>query len=76
MAGKKVKNKVPSTRYKYYKIEGSKLVRTKKTCPKCGAGYFLAQHKDRDYCGNCHYTEFKSKEAPKEKPIEKPVKKK
>jgi len=32
-----------------------------KPCPKCGAGYFLAAHKERTYCGKCHYTEFVSK---------------
>jgi len=28
-----------------------------KFCPKCGPGTMLANHKDRLYCGNCHYTE-------------------
>lgn len=70
MAKRKVKNKRPGTRYKYYKLEGGKLVRTKKNCPKCGAGYFLAEHKDRDYCGHCGYTQFKTKEKPAEKPKE------
>ncbi|MHB8587143.1 MAG: 30S ribosomal protein S27ae [Thermoplasmatota archaeon] len=41
-----------------YKVEGSKLVRARKTCPKCGPGVFLAQHKDRQSCGACGYTEF------------------
>jgi len=66
MAKRKVKNKVPSARYKNYKIEGNKVIRTKKSCPKCGAGYFLSEHKDRSYCGKCGYSEFKSKQAPKE----------
>lgn len=30
-----------------------------KTCPKCGAGVFMANHKDRDACGKCGYTEKK-----------------
>ena len=53
----------------------------KKTCPKCGNGVFMAAHKDRDYCGKCHYMEKKSvekKEAPKEdkaKKEDKPKKK-
>lgn len=42
---------------KLYKVEGDKVVRTKKTCPKCGDGYFLAEHKDRLTCGNCDYME-------------------
>jgi small subunit ribosomal protein S27Ae len=41
-----------------YKVEGSKIVRLRKTCPKCGPGVFLGQHKDRQSCGNCGYTEF------------------
>jgi len=30
---------------------------SKKTCPKCGPGVFLAIHKDRVHCGKCSYTE-------------------
>ena len=54
---KQVKNKKPSQRYKKYKVEGGKVKRGK-TCPKCGAGYFLAVHKDRLTCGHCGYCEF------------------
>lgn len=60
MAKKKVKNKIPSKKYSKYKLEGNKLIRGK-TCPKCGAPYFLAEHKNRVYCGNCHYTSFETK---------------
>ncbi len=60
MAKKKVKNKKPSKRYSKYKIESGKLKRNK-TCPKCGPGFFLAEHKDRLYCGSCRYTEFTKK---------------
>lgn len=60
MPKKKVKNKRPSQRYKKYKISGDKAER-KQTCPKCGSGIFLAEHKDRLYCGKCHYMEKKSK---------------
>ena len=61
MANKKqVKNKVPSKKYSKYKINGDKLERAK-TCVKCGPGTFLSEHKDRFYCGRCHYTEFKTK---------------
>ncbi len=31
----------------------------RRTCPKCGAGIFMAEHKDRHHCGKCSYTEFK-----------------
>ncbi|QQG38865.1 MAG: 30S ribosomal protein S27ae [Candidatus Woesearchaeota archaeon] len=60
MAKKKVKNKKPSKKYSKYKIEGSKVIRSK-TCPKCPPGTFLGDHKDRLYCGQCHYTEYKRK---------------
>ncbi|MBS3143680.1 30S ribosomal protein S27ae [Candidatus Woesearchaeota archaeon] len=55
---KKAKNKTPSKRYSKYKVEEGKLVRAK-SCPKCGAGTFLANHKNRYYCGKCHYVEIK-----------------
>lgn len=42
---------------KLYSVSGSSVKRNKKACPKCGEGYFLAEHKDRLYCGNCHYME-------------------
>ncbi len=64
MADKKKKVKKPKKRkhtYTYYKIEGNKVTRTNRTCPKCGEGYFLAEHKDRWTCGHCGYTEFKDK---------------
>ena len=50
--------KDPST---FYKLEGDKLVRTHRTCPKCGVAYFLADHYDRSSCGRCGYTIFKRK---------------
>lgn len=31
----------------------------KKTCPRCGAGVHLAEHKDRFSCGKCGYMEKK-----------------
>ncbi len=43
----------------YYKVEADKVVRSRKHCPKCGPGVFLAEHKDRVSCGRCGYTEFK-----------------
>ncbi len=45
----------------FYKIEDDKLLRTHRTCPKCGTGYFLADHYDRWTCGKCGYTTFKRK---------------
>ncbi|MCL7386848.1 MAG: hypothetical protein LZ166_04915 [Thaumarchaeota archaeon] len=31
-------------------------------CPRCGKGYIMADHGDRYYCGNCHYTQFKTQQ--------------
>ncbi len=42
-----------------YKINGSKLERASKFCPKCGPGIFMAHHKDRYTCGQCKYMEKK-----------------
>ena len=58
MAKKKVVNRQQSEVWKKYKVEGNKLVRDK-CCPKCGPGYFLAEHKDRFVCGHCGYVESK-----------------
>lgn len=54
---KKPKNKVPSKRYKKYLVNGDKIEK-ERHCPKCGEGIFLAKHKDRLYCGKCHYVEI------------------
>jgi len=51
-----------------FKVEGDKIVRQRKSCPKCGDGVFLADHKDRSSCGKCGYTEFKTKKQEEEKP--------
>lgn len=55
------KNKPTSEKFKNYKVEGDSVKRLKKNCPRCGPGTFLADNKDRVYCGNCHYTEFTKK---------------
>ena len=47
--------------WKLYKVSGDSLERLKKECPRCGKGYFMAEHKDRLSCGNCGYTTFTSK---------------
>ncbi len=51
-----------------FKVEGDKIVRQRKNCPKCGEGVFLADHKDRVSCGKCGYTEFKGNKSSEEKP--------
>ncbi len=54
----KKKPKKPMQRWKLYKVEGNKLQRTNKFCPKCGVGTFLAKHKGRVTCGKCGYVEI------------------
>lgn len=54
------KNKPLGKKFKHYKIEGSKVVRSP-SCPRCGAGVFLARHQGRTHCGKCNYTEFGKK---------------
>ncbi|KAJ2677823.1 ubiquitin-40S ribosomal protein S27a [Coemansia spiralis] len=44
---------------KFYKVdESGQITRLRRECPSesCGAGVFMASHKDRQYCGNCHLT--------------------
>ncbi|MBI0584138.1 MAG: 30S ribosomal protein S27ae [Methanomassiliicoccus sp.] len=61
-AGKKGEEKKGTTSKKdHYSVEGGKLERKGRNCPKCGPGVFLAEHKDRNTCGKCGYTEFKTK---------------
>jgi len=61
MADKKVAKKESNKQKKgsFYRIEGDSAKKIRKSCPKCGAGVFLADHKDRHTCGNCSYTEWK-----------------
>jgi len=58
---KKHKSKPTSARYKKYKIEGGKIVKKERSCPRCGPGIFLSVGKGRSYCGRCHFTEFEKK---------------
>ncbi len=46
--------------WKLYDAKGG-LKHKNKSCPKCGPGVFLAEHKNRISCGKCGYAEMKSK---------------
>lgn len=62
MADKEAKPKqVRIAKKDFFKVEGGKLTRTRKHCPKCGPGVFMAEHDNRVACGRCGYTEFKKK---------------
>jgi small subunit ribosomal protein S27Ae len=53
---------------KFYTVDGSGNVsRTRKSCPNCGVGVFMAKHFDRLYCGKCSLT-FKLDPSQIEKP--------
>eukprot|EP00210_Caulerpa_lentillifera_P002582 g2476.t1 len=41
---------------KMYKVDGQKVERLRKQCPKCAPGVFMAMHFDRVYCGQCTLT--------------------
>ncbi|NYZ74331.1 30S ribosomal protein S27ae [Candidatus Micrarchaeota archaeon] len=41
------------------KKEAKRAYKPGKSCPKCGAGVRLAEHKDRRACGKCGYFERK-----------------
>jgi len=55
------KNKPTSKKYLKYKVEGEKVSRSAKFCPRCGPGIFLSQSQGKLYCGKCHYSEFEGK---------------
>lgn len=60
------KKKVPMAVLKFYKVsDDGKVERLRRECPKetCGAGIFMAAHKDRHYCGKCGLTYALDKEA-------------
>jgi len=48
-------------RWNLYEKAGDKLTRKNRTCPKCGSGTFMAKHANREFCGQCGYTEFLKK---------------
>lgn len=56
-----VNKKKESQISKFYKIDGDTAKRAKKYCPRCGNGVFMAEHKDRNTCGKCGFTEFTHK---------------
>jgi ubiquitin-small subunit ribosomal protein S27Ae len=63
-ARKERKEKKPKANvqvWKLYKVDDTTVTRLKKECPRCGKGYFMAEHKDRMSCGNCGYTTFRTK---------------
>ncbi|MFA4855752.1 MAG: 30S ribosomal protein S27ae [archaeon] len=63
-AGKKQRKKHPKhLKSTLYETKGGSLERKRRSCPKCGPGVLMAEHKNRLNCGKCGYTEFKEKKA-------------
>ncbi len=63
MAEKKAEKKgAPKGIWNTYEKKGDTVTKKNKYCPKCGTGFSLAAHKERLYCGACHYTEFQKVE--------------
>ena len=54
-----VKKKKVKQAHERYEVSGETLNRKSKSCPRCGSGVFLAEHKDRLTCGKCQYMEKK-----------------
>ncbi len=59
MADHKKGDKKDSAPKKAKKKSGPKPYKQCKSCPKCGAGVRLGEHKDRRACGKCGYFEKK-----------------
>ena len=57
---KKKPKKEKSLKKMPYEFEGGTVKRLRPTCPRCGDGFFLAEHKDRFHCGHCGYTKWKT----------------
>ncbi len=49
--------------WKFYKVEGGKVIRLRESCPRCGSGTFLAKFKNRTWCGRCGWAQIKNEEA-------------
>ena len=59
MAKEKGKEKAKQKKSSYYKISDGKISSKKLSCPKCGAGVFMAEHNNRNSCGKCGFTQMK-----------------
>ena len=54
------RKKVNPQIWKFYSIDGDSVSKSKRDCPRCGKGVFMAEHSDRFTCGKCNYTTFKT----------------
>lgn len=49
----------PVKQSSFFRVKEGKVERVRKTCERCGDGTFMAEHKDRWYCGKCKLTVWK-----------------
>jgi small subunit ribosomal protein S27Ae len=63
MVERKGANKGDFGVHRFYSIDGDKVTRNRRDCPRCGKGAFMAQHRDRYTCGKCGFTEFSRQRA-------------
>ena len=61
MADAKEKKESPA-RYTQYEVSGDSVKCKKRSCPRCGPGIFMAEHKGRVHCGKCGYAESNKSE--------------
>ena len=54
------RKKVNPQIWKFYSIDGDSVSKSKRDCPRCGKGVFMAEHSNRFTCGKCNYTTFKT----------------
>jgi small subunit ribosomal protein S27Ae len=59
---KAARKRVSPQVWKFFRVQGDKVIRLRHECPRCGRGAFLAEHADRSTCGRCGFTQFKRKE--------------
>jgi small subunit ribosomal protein S27Ae len=63
--GKKARSKSKHRKiqiWNKYELNGKEVKRKGESCPRCGEGTFLANHKGRKTCGKCGYSESATKE--------------
>ncbi len=53
------KKRVSTPIYKFFQVKSGAVTRSRKECPRCGRGVYLAEHKDRLTCGKCGYTSYR-----------------
>ena len=61
--GIRMKHK-PTKKWEYYSIADGKVERKRKSCPRCGEGFFMAEHKEKD--GSIRYSLLYTSPSPRD----------